>query len=102
MKTKTSNATHSTGPSEKPRSRGAREARSVPLPSGHLDDLAAMVNSSPQVQAQAQLKEDIRYSPQMRRAQNLLALSAEINHQGQPAGASAGEVAQCLMQGAAF
>jgi hypothetical protein len=61
-----------------------------------------MVNSSPQVQAQAQLKEDIRYSPQMRRAQNLLALSAEINHQGQPSGASAGEVAQCLMQGAAF
>src|SRR5215467_15612709 len=102
MKTKTSNATRSTGPSEKPRSRAAREARSVPLPSGHLDDLAAMVNSSPQVQAQAQLKGDIRHSPQMRGAQDLLTLSAEINHHGQPSGTSAGEVAQCLMQGAVF
>ncbi|HET9183996.1 MAG TPA: hypothetical protein VFP59_17850 [Candidatus Angelobacter sp.] len=98
MKAKRSNPAHSTSHSEEPRSRGAREARSVLLPSGHLDDLAAMVNSSPQVQAQVQLKEDIQYSPQMRRMQNLLALSAEINHQEQPAG----EVAQCLMQGAAF
>jgi hypothetical protein len=60
------------------------------------------MNRSPQVQAQAQLKEDIQHSPQMQRTQNLLALSAEVHYQGQPSGASAGEVVQCLMQGATF
>ena len=62
--------------------------------------LGGMLSNSPRVQAQ--LKEDIQYSPQMRRAQDLLTSSAEINHQGQASGASAGEVVQCLMQGATF
>lgn len=66
MKTKTSNATRSTGHSEKSRSRAAREARSVPPPSGHLDDLAAMVNSSPQVQAQAKLKDRVQHGALLR------------------------------------
>jgi hypothetical protein len=73
-----------------------------PKATSHFVQLAAILNASPQVQAQVQLKNDIQRSPQMQRAQDLLALSSEINYQRQPSGISAGEVVQCLMQGAAF
>jgi hypothetical protein len=49
---------------------------SAGAPSGHLAQLAAMANQSPQVQAQLKLAEDLRNSPQV---ESQRSLAAEIN-----------------------
>jgi hypothetical protein len=88
------NATRGQAATPKPTQRKTEFAPAPPA------QLGGMLSNSPRVLAQP--KEDIQYSLQMRRAQDLLTLSAEINHLGQASGASAGEVVQCLMQGATF
>src|SRR5579863_5009650 len=53
--------------------------------SGRLAQLAAMMNQSPQVQAQFKLRDEIQNSE---RVQSLMALAAEINHEERVAQAS--------------
>jgi len=53
-----------------------RKSPSACAPSGHLAQLAAMANRSPQVQAQLKLAEDLRDSPKV---ESQRGLAAEIN-----------------------
>jgi hypothetical protein len=64
-------------PAESPR-RSARASRQTG-PVGHLTQLATLMNDSPQVQAQAQLKDDLQHGPHTQIASSPIASTAEIH-----------------------